>query len=112
VVGAPYVFCEACGVREILGFLRMWRLRLGLFVEMCLICYICGCRRIARVVCRLLFFTFMFVYLLRLGALLYTSCVLGLRSFALFNEIITYQKKKMKLSYVLETVVSIHILCK
>jgi hypothetical protein len=43
---------------------------------------------------------------------LYTSCVLGLRSFALFNEIITYQKKKMKLSYVLETVVSIHILCK
>jgi hypothetical protein len=31
------VFCEACGVREILGFLRMWRFRLGLFVEMCLI---------------------------------------------------------------------------
>jgi hypothetical protein len=25
---------------------------------------------------------------------LYTSCVLGLRPFALFNEIITYQKKK------------------
>jgi hypothetical protein len=49
-----YVFCGACGVREILGFLRMWRLRLGLFVEMCLICYICECRRIARVVCRLL----------------------------------------------------------
>jgi hypothetical protein len=24
---------------------------------------------------------------------LYTSCVLGLRPFALFNEIITYQKK-------------------
>jgi hypothetical protein len=34
------VFCGACGVREILGFLRMWRFRLGLFVEMCLICYI------------------------------------------------------------------------
>jgi hypothetical protein len=23
------VFCEACGVREILGFLRMWSERLG-----------------------------------------------------------------------------------
>jgi hypothetical protein len=50
-----YVFC---GVREILGFLRMWKLQLGLFVEMCLICYIYGCRRIARVVCRLLIFYF------------------------------------------------------
>jgi hypothetical protein len=26
-----YVFCGACGMREILGFLRMWRYRLGLF---------------------------------------------------------------------------------
>jgi len=74
VVGAPYwvvvlltvfgsrflyVFCRACGMSEILGFLRMWRLRLGLFVEMCLICYIFGCRRIARVVCRLLIFYFL-----------------------------------------------------
>jgi len=42
-----FVFCGACGVREILGFLRMWRFRLGLFVEMYLICYIFGCRRIA-----------------------------------------------------------------
>jgi len=53
-----YVFCGVCGVREILGFLRMWRVQLGFFVEMCLICYICGCRRIARVVCRLLIFYF------------------------------------------------------
>jgi hypothetical protein len=53
-----YVFYGACGVREILGFLRMCRLRLGLFVEMCLICYICGCWRIARVVCHLLIFYF------------------------------------------------------
>jgi hypothetical protein len=53
-----YVFCGACGVREILGFLRMWRLRLGIFVEMCLICCICGCRRIAQIVCRLLIFYF------------------------------------------------------
>jgi hypothetical protein len=29
-----YVFCGACDVREILGFLRMWRYQLGLFVEM------------------------------------------------------------------------------
>jgi hypothetical protein len=29
-----YVFCGACGVREILGFLRMWRYRLGFFVDM------------------------------------------------------------------------------
>jgi hypothetical protein len=45
-------------VREILGFLRMWSLQLGLFVEMCLICYIFGCRRIARVVCCSLTFYF------------------------------------------------------
>jgi hypothetical protein len=29
-------------VREILGFLKIWRYKLGLFVEMCLICYIFG----------------------------------------------------------------------
>jgi hypothetical protein len=39
----PCVFCGACGVREILGFLKMWRYRLWLFVEMCLICYIFEC---------------------------------------------------------------------
>jgi hypothetical protein len=48
-----------CSLREILGFLRMWRFRLGLFVEMCLICYIFGCRRIARVVCCSLTFYFL-----------------------------------------------------
>jgi len=80
-----YVFCGACGVREILGFLRMWRFQLGLFVERCLICYIFGCRRIARVVCCSLTFYLCFP-LLCLGALLYTSCVLGLRPSAFFIE--------------------------
>jgi hypothetical protein len=84
------VFCGACGVREILGFLRMWRFRLGLFVEMCLICYIFGCRRIAWVVCRTLIFTFLFV---SVRAPLYTSCVLGLRPSALFNEFLLIKKK-------------------
>jgi hypothetical protein len=54
-----YVSCGACRVREILGFLRMWRYRLGLFVEMRLICYIFGCQRIAWVVCRTLIFYFL-----------------------------------------------------
>jgi hypothetical protein len=74
------VFCGACSVREILGFLRMWGLRLGLFVEMYLICYICGCRHITRVVCRLLIF-YLHVHL--------SPLIRG--SFALFNEIITHQ---------------------
>jgi hypothetical protein len=92
-----YVFCGACSVREILGFLRMWRLRLGLFVEMCLICYICGCRRIARVVCRLLIFYFhVRLFPLIMGSF-YTSCVLGLGPFALFNELLLIKKKTMKL---------------
>lgn len=51
-----YVFCGACGRGEMLGFLRMRRFRLGLFVEICLICYICGSQQIARVDCRLLIF--------------------------------------------------------
>jgi hypothetical protein len=54
-----YVSCEACGVREILGFLRMWRYRLRLFVEMCLLCYIFECQRIARIVCCSLIFYFL-----------------------------------------------------
>jgi hypothetical protein len=70
-----YVFCGACGVREILGFLRMWRYRLGLFVEMWFICYIFGCRCIARVVCRLLIFYFLvcFFPLIR-GIYVYFLC--------------------------------------
>jgi hypothetical protein len=65
------VFCGACGVREILGFFRMWRFRVGLFVEMCLICYIFGCRRIAWVVCR----TLIFYFLVRFGPLIRGSFV-------------------------------------
>jgi hypothetical protein len=70
-----YVFCWACDVREILGFLRIWRYRLGLFVEMCLICYIFGCRRIARVVCCSLIFYFIvrFFSLIR-GTFVYFMC--------------------------------------
>jgi hypothetical protein len=69
------VFCEVCGVREILGFLRMWRLQLGLFVKMCLICYICGCRRIARVVCCLLIFYFhVRLFHLTRGSFVYFMC--------------------------------------
>jgi hypothetical protein len=70
-----YVSCGACGVREILGFLRMWRYRLGLFVEMCLICYIFGCRRIVWVVCRMLIFYFLvrFSPLFR-GSFVYFLC--------------------------------------
>jgi hypothetical protein len=86
--------CGACGVREILGFLKMWRYRLGLFVERYLICYIFGCRRIAWVVCRTLFFTFLFVSVIFLGAPLYTFCVLGLRPSALFNEFLLIKKNK------------------
>jgi hypothetical protein len=70
-----YVFCEVGGVREILGFLRMWRLQLGLFVEMCLICYICGCWRIARVVCRLLISYFhVLLFPLTRGCFVYFLC--------------------------------------
>jgi hypothetical protein len=69
------VFCGACGVREILGFLRMWRFRLGLFVEMCLICYIFGCRRIARVVCCSLNFYFLvLLFPLYKGTSVYFLC--------------------------------------
>jgi len=70
-----YVFCGACGVREILGFLWMWRYRLGLFVEMCFICYIFECQRIARVVCRLLIFYFLvrFLPMIR-GSFVYFLC--------------------------------------
>jgi len=70
-----YVSCVACGVRKILGFLRMWRFRLGLFVEMCLICYIFGCWRIAWVVCRTLIFYFLvrFSPLFR-GSFVYFMC--------------------------------------
>jgi hypothetical protein len=57
------VFCGAYGVREILGFLKMWRYRLGLFVEMCLICYIFGCQRKVLVVCRSLIFYFLVCFL-------------------------------------------------
>jgi hypothetical protein len=68
----PLLFCGACGVREILGFLRIWRYRLGFFVEICLICYICGCRRIARVVCRLLIFYFIVrLFPLTMGTFVY-----------------------------------------
>jgi hypothetical protein len=88
-----YVFCRVCGVREILGFLRMWRLQLGLFVEMCLICYICGCRRIAWVVCRLLISYFHVCLFPLTRGFLYTSCVLGLRPFALFYELLLIKKK-------------------
>jgi hypothetical protein len=70
-----YVFCEVCDMREILGFLRMWRLQLGLFVEMCLICYIYGCQGIARVVCRLLIFYFhVRLFPLTMGSFVYFMC--------------------------------------
>jgi len=70
-----YVSCGACGVREILGFLRMWRYRLWLFVEMCWIRYIFGCRRIVWVVCRTLIFYFLvrFSPLFR-GSFVYFMC--------------------------------------
>jgi hypothetical protein len=70
----PFLFCGACDVREILGFLKMWRYRLGLFVEM-FICYIFRCRRIVRVVCRLLIFYFLirFFPLIR-GTYVYFLC--------------------------------------
>jgi hypothetical protein len=70
-----FVFCEACGVRKILGFLRMWRYRLGLFVKMCLICYIFRCRRIVRVVCRSLIFNFLVrLFPLIRGTFVYFLC--------------------------------------
>jgi hypothetical protein len=69
------MFCGACDVREILGFLRMWRYRLGLFVEMCLICYIFGCRRIAWIVCHSLIFYFLVhFFLLIMGTFVYFMC--------------------------------------
>jgi hypothetical protein len=83
-------------VREILGFLRIWRYRLGLFVEMCLKCYIFGCRRIAWVVCCSLIFYFLVRFFPLFRGSLYTSCVLGLRSFALFNEFLLIKKGKEK----------------
>jgi hypothetical protein len=71
-----YVFCGACGVREILGFLRMWRFRLGLFVERCLICYIFGWRRIARVVCcSLTFYFFVLSFPLFRDTFVYFLCI-------------------------------------
>jgi hypothetical protein len=87
------VFCGDCGEREILSLLRMWRLRLGLFVEMCSICYICGFRRIVRVVCHLLIFYFhvRLSPLIR-GSFVYFLCT-RVTPLALFYEIITYQKK-------------------
>jgi hypothetical protein len=80
------VFCEACGVREILGLLRIGRYRLGFFVEMCLKCYIFGCQRIARVVCCSLIFYFLVRFFSLFRGSLYTSCVLRLRPSALLNE--------------------------
>jgi hypothetical protein len=69
------VFCGACGVKESLGFFRMWRYRLGFFVEMYLICYIFGCRRIAWVVCRTLIFYFLArFYPLIGGSFVYLMC--------------------------------------
>jgi hypothetical protein len=48
---------------------------LGLFVEICLICYICGSRRIARVVCRLLIFYIpVRLFPLIRGSLVYFLC--------------------------------------
>jgi hypothetical protein len=57
------------------GFLRMWRLRLELFVEMCLIFYIFGCRHIVRIVCCLLIFYFLvrFFPLIK-GSFVYFMC--------------------------------------
>jgi len=69
-----FVFCGACGGREILGFLRMWSFRLGLFVEICLICCLFGCRRMAWVVCR----TLIFYFLARFGPLIRGSFVYSL----------------------------------
>jgi len=43
-------------------FLRMWRFRLGLFVERCLICYFFGCWRITRVICCSLNFYFLVLF--------------------------------------------------
>jgi hypothetical protein len=69
------VFCGACDVREILGFLRTWRFRLGLFVEMCLICYIFGCRRIALVVCcSLTVYFLVLLFPLYRGTFVYFMC--------------------------------------
>jgi hypothetical protein len=91
-----YVFCGACGVREILGFLRMWRLRLGLFVEMCLICYIFGCRCIARVVCHLLIFYFLVrFFLLIRGSFVYLIYT-RIAPFCAFNELLLIQIKNKK----------------
>jgi len=90
------VFCGACGVREILVFFKMWRYRLGLFVEICLICYIFGCWRIARVVCRSLIFYFLvcFFPLIR-GTFVYFLCTRA-ASLCAFYLIFTYKKKKKK----------------
>jgi hypothetical protein len=86
------VFCGACGVREILGFLRMWSLQLGLFVERCLICYIFGCRRIARVVCCSLTFYFLVLsFPLFRGTFVYFMCTRVAPS-AFFNEFLLIKK--------------------
>jgi hypothetical protein len=53
-----YVFYEACGVRNSRLFEDM-EVPIGVFVEICLICYICRCRHIARVVSRSLIFYFL-----------------------------------------------------
>jgi len=93
--GFHCVFCRACGLREIQGILKMWRYRLGLFVEMCLICYIFGCQRIARVVCRsLIFYLHVHFFPLIRGTFVYFLCTRVVPLCA-FYWILTYQKKQI-----------------
>jgi hypothetical protein len=72
----PCMLCGVFGLRGIQDFLKMWNYRLWTCVEMCLICYMFGSRRIARVVvCLLSFYIHILLFPLIRGTFVYFLCI-------------------------------------